>query len=289
MKIGVTFPQTEIGSDPIGIRDYAQAVEEMGFSHIAAYEHVLGATPEGRGFPMAYTHESMFHEPFVLYGYLASVTSRVELVTGILVLPQRQTALVAKQATEVDVLSGGRLRLGVGLGWNPVEYEALGENFRNRGRRIEEQVDVLRRLWTEPVVEYHGKWHHIDRAGLNPLPVQRPIPIWFGGWADAALQRAARIGDGWIPSRKPREGWAAVVEQVREYVRAAGRDVDTFGIEGKVTIANATPDQWRAEAEEWRAVGATYVQVNTMGAGLRGPQAHIDKLRQVMEVLGTSR
>lgn len=285
MKIGVTFPQTEIGSDPIGVRDYAQAVEEMGFSHIAAYEHVLGATPEGRSFPMAYTHESLFHEPFVLYGYLAGVTSRVELVTGILVLPQRQTALVAKQATEVDVLSGGRLRLGVGLGWNPVEYEALGENFHNRGRRIEEQVDVLRRLWTAPVVEYHGKWHHIDRAGLNPLPVQRPIPIWFGGWAEPALKRAARIGDGWIASRKPREGWAAVVERVREYVRAAGRDVHAFGIEGKVTIAGATPDQWRAEAEEWRSLGATYVQVNTMGAGLQGPQAHIDKLRQVMEVL----
>jgi probable F420-dependent oxidoreductase len=217
MKIGAIFPQTEIGSDPIGVRDYAQAVEDMGFSHILIYDHVVGAAPQGRDFPMAYTDQSLFHEPFVLFGYLAGFTKRVELMTGVIILPQRQTVLVAKQAAEVDVLSDGRLRLGVGIGWNPVEYEALNENFHNRGRRIEEQVEVMRQLWTEPVVEYHGKWHQIDRAGLNPLPIQQPIPVWFGGSAEPALQRLARIADGWIPIRKPLEGWAAVVERVRGY------------------------------------------------------------------------
>src|ERR1700738_4753914 len=186
MKIGTVFPQTEIGSDPVGVRDYAQAVEGMGFTHILAYDHVLGAHPQGRG-PMPYTHLSNFHEPLVLFGYLAGITKSVELATGVIILGQRQTVLVAKQAVEVDVLTGGRLRLGVGIGWNEVEYQALGEDFHNRGRRIEEQVEVLRKLTSEPVVEFRGKWHTIDRAGLNPLPVQRPIPIWFGGSAEAAI------------------------------------------------------------------------------------------------------
>jgi probable F420-dependent oxidoreductase len=285
MKIGAIFPQTEIGSDPIGVRDYAQAVEDMGFSHILIYDHVVGAAPQGRDFPMAYTDQSLFHEPFVLFGYLAGFTKRVELMTGVIILPQRQTVLVAKQAAEVDMLSGGRLRLGVGIGWNPVEYEALNENFHNRGRRIEEQVEVMRQLWTEPVVEYHGKWHQIDRAGLNPLPIQQPIPVWFGGNAEPALQRLARIADGWIPIRKPLEGWAAVVERVRGYVRDAGREITSFGLEGRLNTAMLPPEQWPVEAEEWRALGATYLGVNTMGAGLRGPQAHIDRLRQAKATL----
>lgn len=286
MKIGVVFPQTEIGTDPIGIRDYAQAVEEMGFTQILAFDHVLGAHPEGRGFPMTYTHEHQFHEPFCLFSYLAGLTQTVTLVTGVIILPQRQTALVAKQAATFDVLSSGRLRLGVGIGWNPVEYEALNENFHNRGRRIEEQVTVMRRLWTEPVVEFHGRWHHIDRAGINPLPVQRPIPIWFGGSAEPALQRLARLADGWMPNRKPPEGWAAVVARVRGYVRDAGRDPSRFGLEGRLNTANLSPEQWRAEAEEWRALGADYLDINTMGAGLRGPQAHLERLRQVKDALG---
>ena len=286
MKIGAIFPQIEIGSDPIGVRDYAQAVEDMGYTHICAYDHVLGASPEGRDFPMAYTDKSMFHEVLVLFGYLAGITRRVDLVTDVIILPQRQTVLVAKQAAEIDVLTGGRFRLGVGIGWNPVEYVGQNENFHNRGRRIEEQVEVMRKLWTEPVVEFHGKWHHIDRAGLNPLPVQQPIPVWFGGTAEPALQRLARIADGWMPNRKPPEGWADVVARVRGYVRAAGRDVSAFGLEGRLNTANATPDQWRADAEEWRSLGANYLDVNTMGAGLHGPQAHIDRLRQVKEAIG---
>jgi probable F420-dependent oxidoreductase len=286
MKIGTVFPQTEIGADPAGIRDYAQAVEAMGYSHTLIYDHVLGASPEGRQLNGPYTDKSMFHEPFVVYGFLAAITSKLELVTGVIILPQRQTALVAKQAAEIDVLTGGRFRLGVGIGWNPVEYESLDENFRNRGRRIEEQVEVLRRLWTEPVVELKGKWHTIDRAGLNPLPVQRPIPVWFGGSAEPALQRLARMADGWMPNRKPPEGWPAVVERVRGYVRDARRDVAKFGLEARLNTANTTPEQWRAEAEEWRRLGADYLDVNTMGAGLQGPTAHVARLRQVKEALG---
>jgi probable F420-dependent oxidoreductase len=285
MNIGVVFPQTEIGSDPVGVRDYAQAVEGMGYTHILAYDHVLGAAADGRP-PMAYTDKTMFHEPFVLFGYLAGITKTVELATGILILPQRQTALVAKQAIEIDVLTGGRLRLGVGIGWNPVEYEALGENFKNRGRRIEEQVEVIRKLTSEPLVDYRGRYHTIDRAGLNPLPSRRPIPIWFGGSAEAAIQRIARIADGWMPNRKPPEGWAAVVAQVREWVREGGRDPSTFGIEGRINTANVSPDAWRADAEEWRQLGANYLDVNTMGAGLQGPQAHVDRLRQIKAAIG---
>jgi probable F420-dependent oxidoreductase len=285
VKVGVVFPQTEIGSDPIGVRDYAQAVEAMGYTHILAYDHVLGASAEGRP-PMAYNDKSMFHEPFVLFGYLAGLTKSVELVTGVIILPQRQTALVAKQAIEVDVLTGGRFRLGVGIGWNPVEYEALGENFKNRARRIEEQVDVIRKLTTEPLLEYRGRYHTIDRAGLNPLPIRRPIPIWFGGSAEAALQRIARIADGWMPNRRPPEGWEGVVGQVRQWVREAGRDPATFGIEGRINTANATPDTWRADVEGWRRLGANYVDVNTMGAGLQGPQAHINRLREIKAAIG---
>jgi probable F420-dependent oxidoreductase len=284
MKIGVVFPQTEIGSDPAGVRDYAQAVEGMGYTHILAYDHVLGAAPEGRP-AMPYNDKTMFHEPFVLFGYLAGITKTVELATGVIILPQRQTALVAKQAIEVDILTGGRLRLGVGIGWNQVEYESLGENFKNRGRRIEEQVEVLRRLTSEPLVEFRGRYHTIDRAGLNPLPARRPLPIWFGGSAEAAIQRIARIADGWMPNRKPPEGWAAVVSQVRTWVREGGRDPAAFGIEGRINTANVSPDVWQADAEEWRGLGANYLDVNTMGAGLKGPQAHIDRLRQVKEAL----
>src|SRR5579862_6421480 len=262
VKIGAVFPQTEIGADAAGVRDYAQAVEGMGLTHLLAYDHVLGADPTGRAIPASsfvYTDKTLFHEPFVLFGHLAAVTRTIELVTGVIILPQRQTALVAKQAAEVDVLSNGRLRLGVGIGWNPVEYEALGENFKNRGRRIEEQVAVLRQLTSQPLVEYHGRYHQIDRAGLNPLPVRRPLPIWFGGSAEAALQRIARIADGWMPNRKPPEGWEAVISQVRAWVRDAGRDPATFGIQGRLNTANAPPDSWHADADEWRRLGANYL------------------------------
>jgi probable F420-dependent oxidoreductase len=292
MRIGTVFPQTEIGADPAGVRDYAQAVEGMGYTHLLAYDHVIGAEPTGRALPASsfvYTEKSLFHEPFVLYGYLAGLTRDLELVTGVIILPQRQTVLVAKQAAEIDVLSGGRLRLGVGIGWNPVEYQALNENFTNRGRRIEEQVEVMRKLWTEPIVDFHGRWTTIDRAGINPLPIQRPIPVWFGGSAEPALQRLARVADGWMPNRRPPEGWEPVVERVRGYVRDAGRDVGNFGIEARVNAGTGTPEQWRAEAEQWRKLGADYLDVNTMGGGLRGPQQHVERLQQVAQALEVKR
>ena len=221
MQLGVIFPQVEMGVDPVAIRDYAQAVEQMGYTHLAVYDHVLGAgtttRPDWRG---PYTSESLFHEPLVLFGYLAGCTRGLELVTEVIILPQRQTALVAKQAAEVDVLSGGRLRLGVGIGWNDVEYEVLGEDFHTRGRRVSEQIAVLRALWTQEVVTFEGKWHRITEAGINPLPVQRPIPIWMGGGrAESALRRIARLADGWFPQVRPDDAGRALLESLRGYTK----------------------------------------------------------------------
>ena len=220
MRIGVVFPQTEIGSDPGVIREYAQAAEEMGYSHILAYDHVLGANIASRpGWRGPYTSETQFHEPFVLFGYLAGLTRRIELVTGVIILPQRQTALVAKQAAEIDVLSGGRLRLGVGIGWNAVEYQGLNEDFSNRGVRLEEQIEVLRAIWSGTAITYQGRWHTIDHAGINPLPAQRPIPIWIGATAETALRRAARLADGWFPQRPPDDMARATIERLHGYLR----------------------------------------------------------------------
>jgi probable F420-dependent oxidoreductase len=210
----------------------------------------------------------MFHEPFVLFGYLAAITQEIELVTGVLILPQRQTALVAKQAAEVDVLTGGRLRLGVGIGWNKVEYEALGQNFHDRGKRIEEQIALLRALWTQPVVDFHGQWEHIPEAGLNPLPVQRPIPIWIGGTADAVLQRTARIGDGWFPMMPPNEAARITIDKLENYAREAGRDPASIGIEARLSLKDSTPETWRTATQAWQALGATHLSVNTMAMGL---------------------
>jgi probable F420-dependent oxidoreductase len=284
VQVGVVFPQTEIGPDPGGVREFAQAVQELGYAHLLAYDHVLGADVSERAdWPGPYTAEHQFHELMVLFGYLAAVVPGLELVAGVLVLPQRQTALAAKQAAEVDILTGGRFRLGVGLGWNYVEFEALGEEFRNRGRRAEEQIEVLRRLWTEPVVEFNGRYHSIPRAGINPLPVQRPIPIWIGGSAEAALRRAARLADGFFPQRPLEGGWPRTMEQFRTWVAEAGRDPDTIGVEARVDVSAGTADDWRAAAEEWRALGATHISLTTMRGGLAGADAHIGRIRETAE------
>ena len=297
MRIGVVFPQTEIGTDPAAVRDFAQAAEDLGYAHIACFDHVIGANPASRpGYEPLYTHESLFHEPFVLYGYLAGLTRAIELVTGILVLPQRQTVLVAKQAAAVDVLSGGRLRLGVGVGWNAPEYEALGESFSDRGRRIDEQIEVLRALWCNELVTFDGDWHQIRDAGIAPLPVQRPIPIWLGGMADAVVRRVGRTADGWFPrfpSMNKRPGSAlpsrseppeAIIAAMRSHATAAGRDPDAIGIEGRVFLCDRTPEQWMAEFESWRALGATHMQLYTMGGGLASVDQHIDLIRRFGEV-----
>jgi len=289
VRVGVVFPQTEIGNDPGVIREFAQAVEELGYQYLLAYEHVVGAPPDRLrelGVPRPpYTHESPFHEPFVLFGYLSAVTSKLELTTGIVILPQRQTVLVAKQAAEVDVLSRGRLRLGVGLGWNPVEYEALGEDFRNRGRRVEEQITLLRLLWTQELVDFEGRYHRVRRAGLNPLPVQRPIPIWMGGSADRALRRIARIADGWISQLAPSPQAAEVLDRVRGYVWEAGRDPDRFGLEGRVHLGTTPADRWPEAVRIWKELGGTHLSVNTMRSGFRTPQEHLEALRHFREAL----
>jgi probable F420-dependent oxidoreductase len=286
VQLGVVFPQTEIGPDPGAVRELAQAAEEIGYRHLLAYDHVLGADVSQRpGWTGPYTSEHQFHELFVLFGYLAAIAPGLELVAGVLVLPQRQTGLAAKQAAEVDLLTGGRFRLGVGLGWNQVEFEALGEDFGNRGRRSEEQIEVLRRLWTEPVVDFEGRWHRIPAAGINPLPVQRPIPIWIGGTAEAAIRRAARLADGFFPQRPLEGGWAATIDRLRSWVEEAGRDPATIGIEQRIDISSGTPDDWHAAAEEWRALGATHLSVTTMRGGLPGPDAHIERVRRAFEAL----
>jgi probable F420-dependent oxidoreductase len=248
---------------------------------------VLGAGLASRpGWRGPYSSETLFHEPLTLFAYLAAITQRVEFVSGVIILPQRQTALVAKQAAEVDVLSGGRFRLGIGVGWNPVEYQALGEDFGTRGARSEEQIAVLRALWTQPTVTFHGRWHQIEDAGIKPLPVQRPIPIWIGGSAEATLRRAGRIGDGWFPQMAPDERAATMVERLRSYTREAGRAESAVGIEARLSIGQVGEDQWAGYAGAWRALGATHLGVNTMNAGLTSPADHIDMLRRVIESLG---
>ena len=290
MKIGAIFPHQEIGNDPIVIRDWAQTAESLGYSHLLAYDHVIGAVHENRDPPLwgPYTEESAFHEPFVLFGYFAACTARVELVTGILILPQRQTVLVAKQAAEIDLLSGGRLRLGVGTGWNHVEYQALNEDFGNRGRRQVEQVELLRELWGERLLDYSGDWHRIDRAGLKPLPGRR-IPIWFGGFADVAFRRAVAIGDGFIFGAGQADNLKALAT-VRKLLEERKRDPATFGIEAMLNYQSG-PDNWRGEVEAWRAAGADYVSMRSgalrgMGAGLSSPREHIAALESYWKVVG---
>ena len=283
-KLGAIFPQTEIGNDIGAIREYAQATESLGFDFLLAFDHVLGANAETHtDLTGPYRHYDAFHEPFVLFGYLAAVTSRVELATGIIILPQRQTALVAKQAAAVDVLSEGRLRLGIGVGWNHVEYEALGENWGNRGARSEEQIDVMRQLWTNELITYEGRWHKITDAGILPLPVQRPIPVWLGGAADRTIRRIVSIGDGWILTGRPDDRAKSLLEKLNTYADEAGRDMSSIGLEGWVSSSIGGPDDWAKEAEGWKALGATHVSLNTMRADLADPTAHIDAISQFKE------
>jgi probable F420-dependent oxidoreductase len=284
MQLGVIFPQTEIGADPVGVRDFVQAAEDLGYAHLIVFDHVLGAdVAHYPGWQGPYTHRDMFHEPFVLFGYLAALTQRLELVTAVIILGQRQTALVAKQAAEIDVLSGGRLRLGVGIGWNAVEYEALQENFRNRGKRSEEQIAVLRALWTQETVDFHGRWHTITHAGINPLPVQQPIPLWLGGRAEAVVERVGRLADGWFPQFAPDDAGRQTLERMHNYARAAGRDPAAIGVEGRISLQGTTPATRAKDAAAWQALGVTHLSINTMRAGLGSPTEHIAAIEQFKE------
>jgi probable F420-dependent oxidoreductase len=287
MQIGVVLPQLEIGAEPEGVKSYAQAAEEMGYTHLLAYDHVLGAEPSAwPGWAGPYTSQSLFHEPFVLYGYIAAVAPGLGLVTGVIILPQRQTALVAKQAAEVDVLTKGRFRLGVGIGWNYVEYEGLDKQFKNRARRFEEQIALIRELTTKPVVTFEGRYEQVKSAGINPLPVQRPLPIWIGGSAEPAIKRAAEISDGFFPQRPLDGGWPATLEKMRGWREAAGLSWSGFGIEARLNAGTGTPDEWRKTVEEWRGLGASHMSVNTMGGNLGGPDGHIRRLREVKTAVG---
>lgn len=290
MKIGVVYPQTEYPTDPITIREYAQTVEDLGYSHILAYSHVLGANPSlPGGWQGPYTHQDPFMEPLVTFSYMAAVTKEIEFTTGIIILPQRQTALFAKQAAVLDVLSAGRLRVGIGLGWNEVEYIALDQNFNNRGRRIEEQVEVLRLLWTQPLVEFQGEWHHIPDAGLNPLPVQRPIPIWFGGHHENVLRRIACMGDGWMPGYGRPASAIPALEKLDGFLAQAGRSRDEIGLEPRIKYGAGDPEIWEREISEWAALGATHLSINTMGHGFESPDGHIHALELFARSVGIQR
>ena len=283
MRIGVVFPQTEIGADVGAVRAYAQRAEERGFRHVLAYDHVLGADPAvHQDWQGPYDLATTFHEPLVLFGYLAGITS-LELVTGIIILPQRQTVLVAKQAAEVDLLSGGRFRFGIGLGWNAVEYEALGQDFSNRGRRVEEQVELLRRLWTEPSVTFHGRDHRVTGAGLAPLPLQRPIPVWFGAQSDRAYRRVGRLADGWFPQVPPGPRLDEARGVVERAAAEAGRDPRDIGMEGRVSWLGS-PEKLAEHTRSWHEAGCTHLSVNTMRAGLRSVDEHLKVLESAAEV-----
>jgi probable F420-dependent oxidoreductase len=283
MRIGVVFPQTEIGADAGAVRAYAEHVEGLGFTHLLAYDHVVGADPNVHaGWDGPYDLHNTFHEPLVTFGYLAAVTTSLELVTGILILPQRQTVLVAKQAAEVDLLSGGRLRLGVGLGWNAVEYEALGEDFSNRGKRSEEQVDLMRTLWTEQTVTYHGTYHQVTGAGLAPLPIQRPIPVWFGASSPRACRRAGRLGDGWFPMVGPGPKLEQALQEVAQAATEVGRDPAQIAMEGQVSW-NGNADDLADGLRVWAEAGASHVSINTMNAGLPSVDDHLRALTSAAE------
>ncbi len=286
MKIGVVYPQTEFGNDPAAIRDYAQTVEALGYTHVLAYDHVLGANPKRPGgWQGAYTYESAFQEPFVLFAYMAAVTTTLEFATGILILPQRQTALVAKQAASLDVLSNGRLRLGVGLGWNQIEYTALNEDFHNRGRRMDEQIEVMLKLWSDPLVTFEGKYHTIPDAGLNPLPVQRPIPLWFGGHAEPVMRRIARWGAGWMPNYRSAADAQATLAVLDRELAAHGRSRSDLGIEARLGYGEGKPEVWGHSIASWQAEGATHLTINTMGSGFTTPDQHMAALERFAETM----
>ena len=287
MRLHAIFAQTELESDPTVIARFIREVEAMGYDGLVAYDHVLGADPVRPNWAGPYTIASTFQEVMVLFGFAAAITTRLELSTGVLILPQRQTALVAKQAATLDVLSGGRLRLGVGVGWNWVEFDALGMNFKDRGKRIEEQVALLRRLWTEPSVTLDGTWHHIDRAGINPLPVRRPIPLWMGADSDPGIKRAARLADGFFSHFTPTDEGRVQAARYWEWVKEAGRDPKRVGLECRLG-ARIGDDEIPRAAEAFRAMGATDLECNTMRGGFRSVDEHLGALRRFRERIRAS-
>jgi probable F420-dependent oxidoreductase len=281
IQIGAVFPHFSIGADRSRVRQFVTSVEELGFDHLLAYDHVIGGSREGRPeLEGRYTSEHPFHELFVLFGFVAGATTRLGVVSSVFILPQRQTALVAKQAAEVDILLDGRFRLGVGIGWNAIEYQALNEDFRNRGRRFEEQIDVLRQLFTNEVLTVSGKWHTIDRAGIQPLPIQRPIPIWIGGSSERAVRRAGRIADGFFPNQRTLEEDAANLTILRDEADRSGRDLSGFGIEPRINLIDDDPDEWKRRFTFWRENGATHISLATIVQPSADTFDHLERLQK---------
>ena len=285
MQIGAVFPHNEIGTDPGAIKTYAQGVEAMGITHLLIYDHVLGADPDREGgFRGPYDKDVAFHEPFTTFAFIAGVTDKIDLITTVMILPQRQTVLAAKQAAEVALLSNNRFKLGIGVGWNELEYVGLNETFNNRGRRQEEQVDVMRKLWSEDSLDYTGEYHRIDKASINPRP-SKTIPIWFGGSAPALLDRVARLGDGWIPLMGANDKAKACIDTIKQTRKAAGLSFDNFGIQAQAQYAGGSPERWRKHAEAWRGMGCTHLAVATHNAGPTNVDGHLARIGEYQQAL----
>jgi probable F420-dependent oxidoreductase len=283
VRFGAVFPQTEYEAQPEFVREFAEAVEGLGYDHILAYEHVLGVDPASPAASQGpYQLQHAFLSPFVLFAYMAAATTRLEFATGILILPQRQTALVAKQAATLDVLCGGRLRLGIGIGWNKGEYIALGQDFHDRGKRSAEQVELMRALWSQESVSFESSRHHFPQVGINPRP-RRMIPVWFGGSADAVLRRAARLGDGWMTNYRKAEQAQPSLDKLHDYLAQAGRPPESFGLEARLRLADSSFAEMEGELRAWEGVGATHVSLNTMGCGFESPGEHLQALREFAE------
>ena len=285
MEIGAVFPHNEIGTDPQAIKDYAQGVEELGVTHLLIYDHVLGADRDRPGgFEGPYDKDVAFHEPFTTFAFIAAVTKKLDMITTVMILPQRQTVLVAKQAAELAILSNNRFKLGIGVGWNTVEYTGLNENFKNRGKRQEEQVELMRLLWESEVLEYKGDYHHIDKASINPRP-SKSVPIWFGGGAPQLIERCADLGDGWIPLMGPNEAARKTLAAIKEKRKSKGLDWDNFGVQAQAQYAGGDAERWNKHAEKWRNLGASHLAIATHNAEPANVDGHLGRIKEYLNAV----
>ena len=285
MEIGAVFPHNEIGTDPQAIKDYAQGVEELGVTHLLIYDHVLGADRDRPGgFEGPYDKDVAFHEPFTTFAFIAAVTKKLDMITTVMILPQRQTVLVAKQAAELAILSNNRFKLGIGVGWNTVEYTGLNENFKNRGKRQEEQVELMRLLWESEVLEYKGDYHHIDKASINPRP-SKSVPIWFGGGAPQLIERCADLGDGWIPLMGPNEAARKTLAAIKEKRKSKGLDWDNFGVQAQAQYAGGDAERWNKHAEKWRDLGASHLAIATHNAEPTNVDGHLGRIKEYLKAV----
>ena len=285
MEIGAVFPHNEIGTDPQAIKDYAQGVEELGVTHLLIYDHVLGADRDRPGgFEGPYDKDVAFHEPFTTFAFIAAVTKKLDMITTVMILPQRQTVLVAKQAAELAILSNNRFKLGIGVGWNAVEYTGLNENFKNRGKRQEEQVELMRLLWESEVLEYKGDYHHIDKASINPRP-SKSVPIWFGGGAPQLIERCADLGDGWIPLMGPNEAARKTLAAIKEKRESKGLNWDNFGVQAQAQYAGGDAERWNKHAEKWRNLGASHLAIATHNAEPTNVDGHLGRIKEYLNAV----